>query len=676
MNEIESTIENQEERYRELLKGIVSEVMFKLGSENQVVSINSQVSVLFGYQPKEMVGLNFSQFIHPNDLMNVFEGLKINMESRDIFQKEFRFRHKDGRFISVLGKGRFTNEGEDLIFAGILRDITEKKELDNLIKDRLDLEKTISLIASHFVGIKEYDNAINASLKNIGELCDANRVFLLLYDEDRTSLIDSYEWCANDMTPQTEFLRNIPINNFPWWNKQYEKFSYVKIEDVSLLQQEAKNTRDLLEFLESESLLSIPIYARGKLAGFIGVSRKKITTQWKYKDFTVLRVFSQIFNNILERKWAEEALRESEAMLKATFEAIVDGILAINENGFITHVNTKFTHMWQISKDLINRRDAKVLFNKMKDQLKNPQYFISKVHELKASTSTMFDVFSFKDGRIFDSYSFPLYRGEVMTGRVWSFRDITEHQHAEEELRKSEEMYRKAYDRANFYKNIFTHDINNILHNINLSVELLPFYQNNPEHTSNFEEMVDIIKKSVERGGNLVTTVRKLSEIEESEIQIQSTGCRQVLDEAIKFLRKSVPNKELFVKVDAPEKEINVLANELLLDAFENILGNAAKYNINPIIEIIVKISRVSEKSQNYVKVEFIDNGIGVPDKSKQAIFQKGYKKDSKVRGLGMGLSLVKKIIEIYNGKIWIEDKVEGDHSQGSNFILLIPEAS
>jgi signal transduction histidine kinase len=92
-------------------------------------------------------------------------------------------------------------------------------------------------------------------------------------------------------------------------------------------------------------------------------------------------------------------------------------------------------------------------------------------------------------------------------------------------------------------------------------------------------------------------------------------------------------------------------------------------------VKIIVKISKENEKNQNFIKFEFVDNGIGVPDKSKEAIFQKGYKKDSKVRGLGMGLSLVKKIVEIYNGKIWIEDNVKSDHSQGSNFVLLIPEA-
>ena len=42
---------------------------------------------------------------------------------------------------------------------------------------------------------------------------------------------------------------------------------------------------------------------------------------------------------------------------------------------------------------------------------------------------------------------------------------------------------------------------------------------------------------------------------------------------------------------------------------------------------------------------------------------------------MGVGLSLVKKIIKKYNGKIWVEDKVKGDYTKGSNFIILIPEA-
>ncbi len=63
-------------------------------------------------------------------------------------------------------------------------------------------------------------------------------------------------------------------------------------------------------------------------------------------------------------------------------------------------------------------------------------------------------------------------------------------------------------------------------------------------------------------------------------------------------------------------------------------------------------------------------------DTRKEKIFNRGNREINSVHGMGLGLALVKKIIETYNGEIWVEDRVNGDHLKGSNFILLIPEVN
>ncbi len=243
-----------------------------------------------------------------------------------------------------------------------------------------------------------------------------------------------------------------------------------------------------------------------------------------------------------------------------------------------------------------------------------------------------------------------------------------------QKLRESEQNYREAYNRADYYRDIVIHDMGNVLHNVHSSVDLILKSDNEYEYSKNFEELLIIMQNSCERGTKLISNVRKLSKLENAELFNQAINITKQLNDSIKFLHQSFKDKEIIIQLNEPNKKFFVRANELLLDVFENLLNNAVKYNENSIIYISVKILKEKQRDVNYIRLEFIDNGIGIRDEIKEGIFLKEFQKDNQFRGLGIGLSLVKKIIESYKGKIWVEDKVKGEYSKGSNFIVLIPE--
>jgi len=253
-------------------------------------------------------------------------------------------------------------------------------------------------------------------------------------------------------------------------------------------------------------------------------------------------------------------------------------------------------------------------------------------------------------------------------------RDITEYKKAEQNLKESEEKYRKAYNLTEFYKDIFAHDINNILQTIKSSVELSFIYLNNPQKLNKIQQLWNLVNSQVNRGKRLVSNVRTLSQIEHTEIRIQSIEVFSLLQEAIEYTLKGIHERKINIQIDSPFKTFFVKANELMLDVFENILINATKYNDNSLIEILIKISRELKNGIKFLKIEFIDNGIGISDDRKEIIFQKGYEKEKQSKGMGLGLSLVKKIVDSYKGKIWVEDRIKGDYSKGSSFVILILE--
>ena len=159
------------------------------------------------------------------------------------------------------------------------------------------------------------------------------------------------------------------------------------------------------------------------------------------------------------RLHTEKQFQQAISLLNATLDATADGILVVSTEGKISSCNGRFLEMWGIDcGSAIGQHDEDLLAQAL-PQLQNSAEFLTKVKELYSSPEAIsFDVLHLKEGRIFERYSQPQRIGDRVVGRVWSFRDVTQARHMEQELRQSQKM--EAVGRL---AGGVAHDFNNLL---------------------------------------------------------------------------------------------------------------------------------------------------------------------------------------------------------------------
>ncbi len=236
-----------------------------------------------------------------------------------------------------------------------------------------------------------------------------------------------------------------------------------------------------------------------------------------------------------------------------------------------------------------------------------------------------------------------------------------------------EERIKEALSKSDFYKDLLAHDLANILSIIKSSAELMEIWKYDQTKSDIKEGMMKIIIKQVERGTSLISNIQKFSKVEQGE-KGTSIDVKSTLENAIEHIYSRFQEKEVNIKTNFPQGIINVEGGNLLIDAFENILLNSCIHNNNENIKLWINFYKIQKEGESFIKIEFKDNGYGISDERKRIIFEKNYEKNKNTTGMGLGLFLVKKIINAYGGQIRVKNRVEGDHKQGSNFIILLKE--
>ncbi len=261
----------------------------------------------------------------------------------------------------------------------------------------------------------------------------------------------------------------------------------------------------------------------------------------------------------------------------------------------------------------------------------------------------------------------PLGRKDEIGDLARSFSGMVDTIKREERERElAAEELRDAKAQAELYLDLMGHDINN-MHQIALG------YLELARDIPACEEQTDSLNKSIEvlhRSALLIQNVRKLQNIRKGLIPTKEVDVCKVLSD-IQREFGAVPNKSVTLNLNGCE-HCFVLANELLHDVFANLVTNAIKHTGDH-ADIFINLQPVKEKNRSYCRVSVEDNGPGIPDDNKGTIFNRALKSTSKAKGMGLGLYLVKSLVDSYNGRVWVEDRVPGEYRKGVRFVVMLP---
>ncbi len=184
--------------------------------------------------------------------------------------------------------------------------------------------------------------------------------------------------------------------------------------------------------------------------------------------------------------------------------------------------------------------------------------------------------------------------------------------------------------------------------------------------TQNLGEYADCIISGTERMRTNIEVLLELSRIGRSEDDFQRVSCSQLLSETISELDDQIDNAGATICThgDIPEISADPVR---VRQIFENLIVNALKYALS---EESLQIDIEFRDLRSRVQLRFGDNGPGIPEEYRERIFELFQRLDTTVQGTGVGLSIVRRVVEIHDGSIWIEQSPQG----GAMFCIELPK--
>ncbi|MFZ4520919.1 MAG: PAS domain S-box protein [Bacteroidales bacterium] len=663
----EEQIKKQNERLNAIIAAM-PDMIFVIDRDGIYREVYCSTPDMLVVPPEQIVGTNIN---------NIFIGESGKMHHDHIMECIRKKRLVTYDYVLKRGENegwfesRLTPFGDDQVLA-LIRDITPRKLAEQKIQY---LNTTLERKIEERTG--QLADTNSSLLIEIGERKKAEEELAIgkqrLDDIIKGTNIGTWEW--NVQTGETRFnerwagiigytLDEIAPISIETWMK-YAHPDDFKVSGELL----GKHFNGELDYYSFESRM------KHKDGSWVWVLDRGKVHAWDMDGKPLMMAGTHL--DITARKNAEALLHSKMALLEAKKNATLDGVLVVDQDQKRILINNRLIEIFNVPEDVANDEDDSALLKHVVALTKFPDEFLEKVMYLYLHPyETSRDEIEFKNGMVLERYSAPVLGLEgQLYGRIWSFHDITSRKRSEEEIVRA----RNEAEHANLAKSEFisrmSHELRTPMNSILGFAQLMGMGDLNPSHRKGVNHILNSGKHLL----NLINEVLDISRIEAGHLALDPEPVQlfPIIQEALEVIHSyAVQRDQALELTESPSNALFVVADrQRLRQVLLNLINNAVKYNRDGgKVFVKTELTGDNQSLHSRIRISVTDTGPGIraEDLGKLFVpFERIGAERTTTEGTGLGLALVKELMDAMGGAAGVESK----QGEGSTFWIELPQA-
>jgi PAS domain S-box-containing protein len=351
---VEETLRENEQRYRALFEQ-TTDAVFIISLEGVHLAVNQKSADLLGYTIDEMVGMNASQIVVPDEYDDAMEKLAMIRRGETLPIYERNFIHKDGRHVPVEINITLVNDnaGTPIHIQSVIRDITKRKRTERV----LQALNMATLAMRNSVVPKEIFEAVGKELKNLGFECaifqandDLSKMYPRYYSYNSAAISAAIKLLNVDPEKFVIKIEDVEIFQKTIWNHETIFVSKSGAATSQLLPKKLRKfASQLTRLFRVSRSINAPLIAADQVMGMFTVQSNDLTAEdiptiTAFSDqvaaaWQKARLMGDLEASLAEQMRIEQSLRESEEKFRSLFELSPEAMVLVGLNGIILDAN-------------------------------------------------------------------------------------------------------------------------------------------------------------------------------------------------------------------------------------------------------------------------------------------------------------------------------------------------